>query len=132
MSNDESQARKIVHFTTVHPRGDTRIRVKETASLAEGMGAGVALYVQDGKGPERDEVSGVEVVDTGPPRNVSTFFQQIGGFFYVTTSGSARLTGVGTVLKLSGSAKTCSAGRPSSGLMHTRSGGRLTTGGPLT
>jgi len=57
----------VVHFTTVHPRGDTRIRVKETASLAEGIGAGVALYVQDGKGAERDEVSGVEVVDTGPP-----------------------------------------------------------------
>lgn len=57
----------IIHFTTVHPRGDTRIRVKETASLAEGLGAGVALYVQDGKGPERDEVSGVEIVDTGPP-----------------------------------------------------------------
>lgn len=57
----------IIHFTTVHPRGDTRIRVKETASLAEGLGAGVALHVQDGKGPERDEVSGVEIVDTGPP-----------------------------------------------------------------
>ncbi|MFN4262985.1 MAG: glycosyltransferase family 4 protein [Thioalkalivibrionaceae bacterium] len=58
-----------VHFTTVHTRSDTRIRVKETASLAEGLGAGVALYVQDGKGSERDGVSGVAVVDTGaPPR----------------------------------------------------------------
>lgn len=65
-------------------------------------------------------------------RNVSTFFQQIGAFFYVTTSGSSRLTGVGTVLKLSGSARTFSAGCPSSGLMHTRAGGLLTTGGPLT
>ena len=43
-------------------------------------------------------------------RNVSTFSQQIGAFFYVTTSGSSVLTGVGTVSKLSGSARTCSAG----------------------
>ena len=47
-------------------------------------------------------------------RKVSTFFQQFGAFFYVTTSGSSRLTGVGMVLKLSESAKT--RPRASSGL----------------
>ena len=58
-----------IHFTTVHPRGDTRIRVKETASLVEGLEADVSLLVQDGKGPECDEVSGVTIEDTGsPPR----------------------------------------------------------------
>jgi len=58
---------EIIHFTTVHPRGDTRIRVKETASLAKSDGVRVALYVQDGGGFERDEGSGVDVVNTGPP-----------------------------------------------------------------
>ncbi|WP_018866771.1 MULTISPECIES: glycosyltransferase [unclassified Thioalkalivibrio] len=58
---------QVIHLTTVHPRGDTRIRVKETASLAESSAAKVALYVQDGQGSEHDEGSGVAVVDTGPP-----------------------------------------------------------------
>lgn len=58
---------EIIHFTTVHPRSDTRIRVKETATLAQDLSRPVALFVQDGKGHERDNASGVEVVDTGSP-----------------------------------------------------------------
>ncbi|WP_026148215.1 glycosyltransferase family 4 protein [Thioalkalivibrio sp. HL-Eb18] len=56
---------QIIHFTTVHPRGDTRIRVKEVSSLAEYLDGDVGLYVQDGKGSECDEAAIVEVVDTG-------------------------------------------------------------------
>jgi hypothetical protein len=58
----------IVHMTTVHPRTDTRIRVKETPSLAQASGTVVTLFVQDGKGDEQDVVRRVSVVDTGVPQ----------------------------------------------------------------
>lgn len=65
MAEQQEDLPSIVHFTTVHARTDTRIRVKETASLAKGLSEAVALYVQDGKGSERDQIVGVDVVDTG-------------------------------------------------------------------
>ncbi|MGQ3099496.1 MAG: glycosyltransferase family 4 protein [Sphingopyxis solisilvae] len=55
----------IIHFTTVHPRDDSRIRSKEVSSLAREFG-NVSLYVQDGLGDEVDAVDGYRVVDTGP------------------------------------------------------------------
>lgn len=55
----------IIHFTTVHPRDDSRIRSKQVASLARAFGD-VTLYVQDGLGTERDPTLGYAVVDTGP------------------------------------------------------------------
>lgn len=55
----------LVHLTTVHPRTDTRIRVKQTASLAAKIGGGVAFFVQDGHGAEKDKATEVKVVDTG-------------------------------------------------------------------
>lgn len=57
----------LLHFTTVHPRTDTRIRVKQVASLAGAFERPVVFYVQDGKGDERGEANGSEVVDTGVP-----------------------------------------------------------------
>lgn len=56
----------IIHFTTVHPRDDSRIRTKELASLARALDGQVALYVQDGLGDEVDPEHGYPVVDTGP------------------------------------------------------------------
>ena len=104
--------RALIHFTTVHPRGDTRIRVKETASLVEGMGGGVALYVQDGRGAECDEVSGVEIVDTGPPPRGRARRMVLGVWRMYRAVRSARpqvahfhdpeLIPVGLALKLSG------------------------------
>lgn len=55
----------IIHFTTVHPRTDTRIRVKQVATLARELDENVALYVQDGQGDERDEKGGFDIHDTG-------------------------------------------------------------------
>lgn len=55
----------IIHFTTVHPREDSRMRDKELASLQAAFGGPVALYVQDGKGDEIDRRSGFPIVDTG-------------------------------------------------------------------
>lgn len=54
----------VFHFTTVHPRTDTRIRIKEVATLARTCDADVRLYVQDGLGDERGD--GFRIVDTGP------------------------------------------------------------------
>lgn len=54
----------IVHFTTVHPRDDSRIRTKQVASLASKF-AEVRLLVQDGLGDEIDP-AGYRIVDTGP------------------------------------------------------------------
>lgn len=57
----------LIHFTTVHPRGDTRIRVKEVASLAKRLDTVIALFVQDGNGSETDASNNIQVVDTGTP-----------------------------------------------------------------
>lgn len=54
---------KIVHLTSAHPRSDTRILLKECASLAQ-HGHDVALVVADGQGEET--VNGVRIVDIGP------------------------------------------------------------------
>lgn len=55
----------IIHFSTVHPRKDTRIYVKEVATLAKAFKGQVKLYVQDGLGDEIDPKTGIETVDTG-------------------------------------------------------------------
>lgn len=57
----------LAHISTVHPRSDTRIRIKEVASLAEGVGEPVALFVQDGKGRETDASDSIQIIDTGAP-----------------------------------------------------------------
>lgn len=55
---------RIVHLTSVHPRYDTRIFLKECTSLANN-GHEVYLIVADGKGDEcRD---GVSIIDVGKP-----------------------------------------------------------------
>lgn len=63
--NKRKVRERFVHFTTVHPREDTRIRVKEIVCLAEKFGEPVALFVQDGEGDDFDPVRGLRVVDTG-------------------------------------------------------------------
>ena len=60
---------RITHFTTVHPRTDTRIRVKEAATLARVWPGDVSLYVQDGKGDETDARDGLAVFYTGTPES---------------------------------------------------------------
>ncbi len=60
---------KIIHFTTAHPRTDTRIRVKEVNTLAHYLDASVFLYVQDGLGDATDTKAGVQIVDTGRSPN---------------------------------------------------------------
>lgn len=56
----------IIHFTTVHPRDDSRIRSKQVNSLAREFNGQVSLFVQDGLGNELDKEFGYRVVDTGP------------------------------------------------------------------
>lgn len=57
---------KIIHFTTVHPRSDTRIHLKEVRTLANRWPGEVSLFVQDGKGDEDHQAKGYMVHDTGP------------------------------------------------------------------
>jgi glycosyltransferase involved in cell wall biosynthesis len=56
----------IVHFSTVHPRDDSRIRSKMMSFLQARFPGQVALFVQDGLGNERDAQDGYEIIDTGP------------------------------------------------------------------
>lgn len=56
----------IIHFTTVHPREDTRMGAKQLPTLARAFGGPLRLYVQDGLGNEVDP-RGYEIIDTGPP-----------------------------------------------------------------
>ncbi len=58
---------KVIHFTTVHPRTDIRIRIKEVGTLAHNWPGQVALYVQDGKGDEAVADRGFIIRDTGAP-----------------------------------------------------------------
>lgn len=53
---------KITHLTSVHPRYDTRIFLKECSSLAAN-GHSVSLVVADGKGDEQK--NNVQIVDAG-------------------------------------------------------------------
>lgn len=56
---------KVVHLTSVHPRTDTRILLKECRSLANN-GYAVTLIVADGKGDE--ERNGIDISDVGAPK----------------------------------------------------------------
>lgn len=56
----------LIHFTTVHPRHDTRIRVKEVATIGLAFDADVKLFVQDGLGDEPNGSDHVTIKDTGP------------------------------------------------------------------
>ena len=58
---------RIVHSTNVHPRGDTRIRIREAGTIAKLMGEPVALLVQDGKGDCLEEDGQIRIIDSGPP-----------------------------------------------------------------
>src|SRR5680860_1642954 len=61
---------RIAHLTTVHPRSDTRIFVKEATALAAAGTSEMLMLVQDGLGSVRDSAHDVNVVDVGwPPRN---------------------------------------------------------------
>lgn len=57
---------KAVHLTSVHPRYDTRIFVKECVSLTN-HGYDVSLVVADGKGDEQK--NGVSIYDIGAPKS---------------------------------------------------------------
>ena len=58
---------KIAHITSVHPRADTRIHVREAGSLAKAFATPVALFVQDGKGDCREAGGKIRIIDIGPP-----------------------------------------------------------------
>lgn len=58
---------KIAHLTSVHPRTDTRIRVREVGSLADAGPDPVVLIVQDGNGDAIEAGGKVRIIDTGPP-----------------------------------------------------------------
>lgn len=53
---------RVVHFTSVHPRNDIRVFLKECRSIAQ-AGCEVYLVVADGQGPQT--VDGVQVLDAG-------------------------------------------------------------------
>ncbi len=57
---------KIIHFTSVHRRNDTRIFFKECLSAKKKYSA-VKLYVADGKG--NSEVQSIPIIDIGKPSN---------------------------------------------------------------
>ena len=57
---------RIAHLTTVHPRADTRIRVRELGSLADAFAEPVALLVQDGKGSCVAGDGRIRIIDTAP------------------------------------------------------------------
>ena len=57
----------VIHLTTVHPRHDTRIRIKQVGSLADRLSVPVTLFVQDGLGDALEADGRVRIRDTGAP-----------------------------------------------------------------
>jgi len=55
----------ILHLTTVHPRSDTRILIKEAQTLASNLPHKVLLMVADGKGSVIEEQGRVSILDLG-------------------------------------------------------------------
>jgi glycosyltransferase involved in cell wall biosynthesis len=55
----------IIHFTTVHSRTDTRIRIKQVATLSRHWPGQVALFVADGLGNEKDAQDAFDIHDIG-------------------------------------------------------------------
>ena len=58
---------EIAVLTSVHPRGDTRIRIREAGSLAKALDRTVTLFVQDGKGDSVEASGKIRIIDTGRP-----------------------------------------------------------------
>lgn len=58
---------RIIQFTTVHPRTDVRITIKEVATLSRCLDARVDLFVQDGLGDALGTNDDFGIVDTGLP-----------------------------------------------------------------
>ena len=56
----------IIHISTVHPRSDTRIFLKQLISLSKKF-SDVNLLVADGLGNE--EVKNIKIIDFGKPLN---------------------------------------------------------------
>ncbi|MCW5514643.1 glycosyltransferase family 4 protein [Muriicola sp. Z0-33] len=71
---NKTATNKVCHFTTVHPRYDTRVFVKECKSLARN-GYDVTLIVADGQGDEIKD--GVQILDIG---SYSGRFQRVISF----------------------------------------------------
>ncbi|MEA3492571.1 MAG: glycosyltransferase [Campylobacterota bacterium] len=57
---------KITHLTSVHPRYDTRIFVKECSSLSKVENYDVSLIVADGLGDEA--TNNIHIIDVGKPK----------------------------------------------------------------
>lgn len=55
----------VLHITTVHPRGDVRIAIKELYSIMEVGKWKVGLVVADGYGNSVDNISGLVIEDIG-------------------------------------------------------------------
>ena len=84
----------IIHFTTVHPRDDSRIRTKELNTLAGRFGGRVSLFVQDGLGTEIDPDYGYRIVDTGPRlRRLKSIllWRRWGGVLYLSCGSTGAL-----------------------------------------
>ena len=71
---------KIAHLTSVHPRADTRIRVREVGSLAQAGPDPVVLLVQDGNGDAIEAGGSVRIIDTGPPPGGRLARMTLGGW----------------------------------------------------
>lgn len=92
--------RVLIIAASAFPRGGVAVWLDY---LAAGL-----VRIGSRSGPCKDFVKERRIKALGNvmDRNVSTISQQIGGSFYITTSGSSRHAGVGLVSKLSGLAST--------------------------
>lgn len=69
MSYESNGQFHVIQLTTVHPRNDTRILIKQTQTLASQLSYNVWLLVADGKGDSHEGHGRVSVHDLGNPGN---------------------------------------------------------------
>ena len=56
---------KILHLTTLHPRFDTRIFIKQIKTLEKSLDHHIELIVADGKGDQQYENKNISIKDIG-------------------------------------------------------------------
>ena len=61
----EGDIKKIIHLTTLHPRFDTRIFIKQIKTLEKSLNYHIELIVADGKGDQKYENKNYSIKDIG-------------------------------------------------------------------
>ena len=83
----------LIHASTVHPRNDIRIRIKEISALCKALDGDIAFFVMDGGGDEFDPEHGYLIHDVGrrPQNRVRRMSAGVWRMFVAVVRARARI-----------------------------------------